>query len=261
MVTEFYFSATQNQTGNRNSGDAFPKVETQDQRANGFANCLRQLAAMPYMVGAHWFQFSDEPPKGRGDGEDWNFGLVDVKGQTYPKMETVLKSFHANMIHQSHPTIRQHVLPAAPKEPLADHLKSWNRTDGRIRSASKLQWADLYACHDASNLYIGLVPMEYGDANLYESGKVPEIDRPLLTIKIRNWTGTVRYGFAAKASYSQGIAGCSERPGLKHILALKIPFSSFGKKLMRGSKLRIQSTLASHGRGYEMKWDETVSCD
>ncbi len=261
MVTEFYFSANQNQSGNRNTGNAFPKVETQEMRGSGFANCLRQLAGIPYVVGAHWFQFSDEPPKGRGDGEDWNFGLVDVKGRTYSQMESVLKGFHADQVHQSTQSLTKHALPVAPRSPLADHLKSWDRLDGRLRSASKRQWADLYACRDASSLYLGLVPMEYGDANLYESGKIPEVDRPLLKLKVGNWTGTVRYGFSKKASLSTGIASCSERPGLKHILALQIPFKSFGKPLHRGSEVRIQAVLVSHGRGYEMKWDENLRCE
>ena len=34
---------------------------------------------LPYVVGADWFQYYDEPPHGRKlDGEDYNFGLVDI---------------------------------------------------------------------------------------------------------------------------------------------------------------------------------------
>ena len=37
------------------------------------------LARVPWIVGADWFQWSDEPPSGRSaDGEDVNFGVVDV---------------------------------------------------------------------------------------------------------------------------------------------------------------------------------------
>ena len=39
---------------------------------------------LPYVVGADWFQYYDEPPHGRKlDGEDYNFGLVDIHDTPY----------------------------------------------------------------------------------------------------------------------------------------------------------------------------------
>lgn len=37
-----------------------------------------------YIIGADWFQWMDEPPEGRGDGEDANVGIVDIYDQPYP---------------------------------------------------------------------------------------------------------------------------------------------------------------------------------
>jgi 5-hydroxyisourate hydrolase-like protein (transthyretin family) len=31
---------------------------------------------LPYCVGYHWFQWSDQPAQGRFDGENSNYGLV-----------------------------------------------------------------------------------------------------------------------------------------------------------------------------------------
>ena len=90
---------------------------------------------------------------------------------------------------------------------------------------------------------------------------MPEVDRPQLTLSIGKWTGSVRYGFSGKASLSSGIAACAERPGLKHILALQIPVKSLGPNLRHGAKVHIHAVLTSHGRGYEMKWDEILPCD
>ena len=43
-----------------------------------------RLARVPYIIGADWFQWCDEPPAGRSsDGEDVNFGIVDVHDKPY----------------------------------------------------------------------------------------------------------------------------------------------------------------------------------
>lgn len=43
---------------------------------------MRNVSKMPYMVGAHWFQFVDQPAGGRwSDGEDGNNGIVNAKDQ------------------------------------------------------------------------------------------------------------------------------------------------------------------------------------
>src|SRR5205085_2796218 len=83
MVTEYYFSAMENSTGNKNDHGPYILVQTQAERAAGAGAMTRNLARLPYLVGTHWFQFADEPPKGRDDGEDFNFGLVDVWNKPY----------------------------------------------------------------------------------------------------------------------------------------------------------------------------------
>jgi hypothetical protein len=42
------------------------------------------------IVGAHWFQLYDEPTTGRGDGENYQIGFLDVCDQPYP--ETIAAS-------------------------------------------------------------------------------------------------------------------------------------------------------------------------
>lgn len=260
MVTEFYFSAMENRTGNRNSGTAFPKVQTQAQRAKGFEGCLNSLARLPYMVGAHWFQFADEPPKGRGDGEDWNFGLVDIFGQEYTELTNILKDSRMDEFHRAGPFPAVPGTPPAPAKPLENHLTQWQRPRALLASNSYDQWADCYVSYDASNLYVGLVPMEYGDLSLYKDKNMPNGERPLLELSIGSWRGSVRYGFEKKASLSKGIAEVAERPGLKHILTLRIPAQSFGKKTLRaGDKLQFKAGLTSHGRGYQMSWSKNLT--
>jgi hypothetical protein len=37
------------------------------------------------VVGAHWFQYQDQATTGRGDGENYQIGLVDVCDRPYPE--------------------------------------------------------------------------------------------------------------------------------------------------------------------------------
>jgi hypothetical protein len=91
LVTEFFFAATENGSGNRNETarnvHAKPghlmTVPTQDERAWGAQNALLGFAGFPNVVGAHWFQYCDEPLGGREDGEDYNTGLIDTSDRPY----------------------------------------------------------------------------------------------------------------------------------------------------------------------------------
>lgn len=262
LITEFYFAARENRTGNRNSGEIFPTVQTQAERARCFAANLRELASQPWIVGAHWFQFYDEPPKGRGDGEDYNHGLVDIKRNPYEGMVQALKRAHLGQVHQAGIAKAAPGIPKAPAKPMEGNLLSWNRDRAYIPSPSAEQWSDLYATYDRENLYIGLCPMEFIDAKaLYDESRLPEEDRPNLSLKIGKWSGYVRYnGEKQKATFSTGIAEVVERPGLKHLLAIRLPARSLGLALLkRGTKLRISGSLTTHGRGFKMDWNQEVT--
>ncbi len=105
MVTEYYFAAMENATGDGNTSAGFMTVATQAQRAAGAARMTEHLARLPYVVGWHWFQFADEPPHGRGDGEDYNFGLVDVNDRPYPALTAALAAVQsrAMALHREGP--------------------------------------------------------------------------------------------------------------------------------------------------------------
>jgi hypothetical protein len=51
------------------------------------------MARVPYIIGADWFQWSDEPASGRtADGEDVNFGIVDVDDRPYEQLVDAIRS-------------------------------------------------------------------------------------------------------------------------------------------------------------------------
>ena len=67
-------------------------VATQQERARGAGRAAQLLAAAPNVIGVHWFQYADEPTGGRADGEDYNFGLVDIDDRPYGKLIRALRA-------------------------------------------------------------------------------------------------------------------------------------------------------------------------
>src|SRR5437762_838946 len=88
LIGEFYMCARDNRSGNKNDRGVFPVVATQKERAAGFRNTLGALLKIPHVIGADWFQYYDEPTHGRYDGENFNFGLVDIHDRPYEALTT-----------------------------------------------------------------------------------------------------------------------------------------------------------------------------
>jgi len=90
LVTEWFFAARENRTGNRNNGHLMT-VDTQAERAGGAAAATENFARIPSVVGSHWFQYYDHPKGGRPDGEDYDFGLVDIDDRPYERLTEALQ--------------------------------------------------------------------------------------------------------------------------------------------------------------------------
>ena len=70
----------------------------QADRARMYLNYMESVAALPSMVGAHWFQYVDSPLTGRAfDGEGYNVGFVTVTDIPYPEMVDAARSFNARL--------------------------------------------------------------------------------------------------------------------------------------------------------------------
>jgi len=61
-------------------------VTSQEERGVAYRYYVEQGAALPDLVGVHYFQLNDQPVLGRFDGENYNIGLVDICNQPYPEM-------------------------------------------------------------------------------------------------------------------------------------------------------------------------------
>ncbi len=82
IIGEFHFGALDRgmfHTGLR-------RAENQKDRAEKYAAYVRGALRNPYLIGTHWFQYLDQPTTGRGDGENYQIGFVDICDKPYPEI-------------------------------------------------------------------------------------------------------------------------------------------------------------------------------
>jgi len=82
IVGEFHFGALDRgmfHTGLR-------KTANQQDRADKYKSYVQGALRNPYIVGTHWFQYKDQATTGRGDGENYQIGFIDICDKPYPEI-------------------------------------------------------------------------------------------------------------------------------------------------------------------------------
>lgn len=82
IIGEFHFGALDR--GLLHTG--LKGVSNQQQRATAYTDYVRQALENDRIVGAHWFQLTDQLVTGRGDGECYQIGFLDIVDRPYPEM-------------------------------------------------------------------------------------------------------------------------------------------------------------------------------
>ncbi|WP_298473415.1 beta-agarase [uncultured Maribacter sp.] len=82
MIGEFHFGALDR--GNFHVG--IKKAKNQSERGAMYKDYIEGALRNPLIVGAHWFQYIDEPLTGRFDGENYNVGLIDICDNPYEEL-------------------------------------------------------------------------------------------------------------------------------------------------------------------------------
>ncbi|RIL04756.1 MAG: hypothetical protein DCC71_12970 [Proteobacteria bacterium] len=96
LITEFGYRAED--AGLPNSWPPiYPTLPDQPARADAYEGYLDRVLARPWIVGAHWFEWADQPASGRFDGEDNNWGLVTIDDEPYPELLLRMWSVHHSM--------------------------------------------------------------------------------------------------------------------------------------------------------------------
>ncbi|MCU0918224.1 MAG: hypothetical protein MUC88_27215 [Planctomycetes bacterium] len=93
VIGEFHFGVPAD-----GLGAGLVQTASQAERAKGYRYYMEQAAALPGFVGAHWFQWRDEPVLGRMDGENYNIGFVDVTDRPYPEMVAAAQATHQRLL-------------------------------------------------------------------------------------------------------------------------------------------------------------------
>ena len=81
MIGEFHFGAMDR--GLLHPGTM--SVSSQQQRGEAYVQYIQSVLEEPRIIGAHWFQFSDESVSGRFDGANKQIGFVDICDNPYPE--------------------------------------------------------------------------------------------------------------------------------------------------------------------------------
>jgi hypothetical protein len=102
MVTEYSWRATENTSGNPNTRGAGTVLQTQAQRASHYTSYVEDMVAYPMIIGLHWFEFADQSPQGRFDGEDSDYGIVDIRHRPYHDLLDAMTMANAkvSLIHE-----------------------------------------------------------------------------------------------------------------------------------------------------------------
>jgi hypothetical protein len=186
LVSEWFFAARQNRTGNRDNGHLMT-VDTQAERAEGAAAATENFAAIPEFVGVHWFQYYDHPKGGRADGEDYDFGLVDVNDQPYRRLTAALAiaNRRAWKIHAeaSAPPRRsqEFVIPRAEIELRRRSLADWPKPASLVprltASPGAVDFGEIYLSWSERGLQLATIGQDYFDLDLLAyNGPFPLIE-------------------------------------------------------------------------------------
>jgi hypothetical protein len=81
VIGEFHFGALDR--GVFHTG--LKATKSQEERAAAYKSYVEGALRNPSIVGTHWFQWQDQATTGRGDGENYQIGLVDICDNPYPE--------------------------------------------------------------------------------------------------------------------------------------------------------------------------------
>jgi len=267
LIGEFYVAARENRSGNKNNRRVYPVVDTQRERAVGFRNTLQALLRTPYVIGADWFQYYDQPTHGRYDGENFNFGLVDIRDRPYEALAATVSALDLIALKSqslaTRPDSAQGV-PRAPRNPLGQFkptlaLKHWNRERGFVKPVSQFPLADLYVCWSDTAIYLGLYAQDVVEDLFYKDKVVRVSDRAEWIVSVGGSTVRARIGAGVEAITSPSAVRVVNISGLngevRNIAAMELPARLFGKSRFKaGDTVALSSTFTTNGGGDRTEW-------
>ncbi|HMK67832.1 MAG TPA: hypothetical protein VK433_04740 [Stellaceae bacterium] len=204
LVSEWFYAAHENRTGNRNNGHLMT-VDTQAERASGAAAATRNFAALPELVGLHWFQYYDYPVGGRADAEDYNFGLVDIRDEPYRDLTEALAAANRAMprIHAEHaasdpPRPAVFLAPRATIDPAHRSLVDWPKPASLLPpllpNEGEVAFGEAYLSWSDRGLALATIGQDYFDLDvLAYDGDFPLSEAYRIELDVDAGTGPKRF--------------------------------------------------------------------
>jgi hypothetical protein len=93
VIGEFHFGALDR--GMFHTG--LKATRSQQDRANKYTAYVRGALRNPWIVGTHWFQYKDQATTGRGDGENYQIGFLDICDRPYPEIVQAARAVGADL--------------------------------------------------------------------------------------------------------------------------------------------------------------------
>jgi hypothetical protein len=174
LISEWFFAAHENRSGNRNNGHLMT-VRTQAERTRGAMAAAERFAREAQIVGFHWFQYYDHPQGGRSDGEDYNFGLVDIDDRPYEELVGAFGRVNPRLpeIHRQARLSPPSAPEAEPEIPGAnidarDHsLAEWPKERALVprpvAPPPEIVFGDFYLTWNSTGLQLAMIGMDYYD--------------------------------------------------------------------------------------------------
>lgn len=278
LVGEFYTAARENRSANANRKGPYLVVATQRERAATVAGLVTRLARLPYVVGYHWFQWSDQPSSGREDGEDFNMGLVDLEDRPYEELTAAFARVNTRVreVHQEgRPPQGLALVDGSWSVPPATHvqvdgeLHEWELArhwaPGAVAREPELPFGDFYVGWRPEGLVLGL---DYQDYTLAPPTSDPrgrkrlalELDggAHLLVLGLderRRGRPAALTAIDASGRPSASLRGAQRRSNLRTTAEVLVPAALFGRqRLQAGDALTLGLALVLEGETRELGW-------
>jgi hypothetical protein len=312
LVSEWFLAAHENRSGNRNrtgypneAGNFSPSnninltghlmtVATQAQRARGVAAALACFARIPTLVGLHWFQYYDHPQGGRPDGEDYNFGLVDINDRPYEEVTEAFQRLnpHLAKLHEEGRPARAAgavMLPYAEPDPTDGSLADWPLDVAELplsAAPSEVVFGDIYAAWSGHGFSLATISMDYYDPDLLAyDGVFPRSEAFRIDLGLDAGTGAQRFTLlvipdrtiAGEGSLGFHIefcrvteTGCATVPGVsaryfgvaldqpRVMLEAILPWSTLGLKAPPTDRLRLAVGTTAF---YRARWMSSTGAE
>jgi hypothetical protein len=88
VIGEFHFGALDR--GMFHTG--LVPTKSQEERAQAYERYVRSGLEHPQIIGTHWFQYGDQATTGRGDGENYQIGLLNIVDTPYAETIEALRT-------------------------------------------------------------------------------------------------------------------------------------------------------------------------